>query len=137
MGGDCIKLLRNVDTLASICPIQVLPYVKCFRLFLIVVNGCFSDSLSSTISADIKMFKDAYMALEISITPKLHILFDHIPQFCAEHNRGLSLYSEQASESVHSIFKLCWQKRLVKMMSNPRYASALLDTVVEFNSKHV
>lgn len=50
-------------------------------------------------------FREAYSKLELSITPKLHCLFVHVPEFCLKMKKGLGYYSEQASESVHANFR--------------------------------
>lgn len=89
IGGDCNKLLKNVDTLAQMCPVQVLPCVQVLRMLNTVVRGCYGKELSSTLSADTAKFETAYC-----ITPKVDIVMHHVPEFCMESGRGLSLYSE-------------------------------------------
>ena len=48
-----------------------LPYIAALRCFSKVVASCFGNILADTYMEDIKMFKDAYMALEITVTPKV------------------------------------------------------------------
>ena len=36
---------------------------------------------------------------------KVHILIDHVPDFCEAKQKGLGYFSEQASEAVHCNFK--------------------------------
>ena len=135
-GGHCNKLLKNVDVLAQFCPLHILPFVRVFRSLNVVVQSCFGANLSQTFLQDISEFAECYQDLGISTTPKVHILCVHVPQFCQKYG-PLSLFSEQASESVHSIFKMFWAKRKVNCVTHPKYPKALLDTVVEFNSKHM
>ena len=54
--------------------------------------------LSPTYKEDIAAFKDAYMALGISVTVKAHIIFDHLEYVLdrEEEGYGLGFYSEQA-----------------------------------------
>lgn len=137
IGGDCNKLLKNVDTLEQMCPLSIFPYVKVLRKFRSVVEACYGHELSPTMDYDISTFSMAYKELEISITPKLHIVFDHVPQYCKAKGSGLGVYSEQAVESVHCKFRLFWARRKINSLSNPRYLSALHDSVVEFNSHHL
>ena len=74
-GGDCMKLMKNVDCLAQMCPLFVLPFVSAFRSFQKVVLSCFSTNLSASFRADIEAFRKDYTSLRISITPKVHIIF--------------------------------------------------------------
>ena len=57
---------------------------------------------------NITAFRQAYLDLDIPVTPKIHAIFVHIPQFCKLMNVGLGRFSEQASESVHCGFKSVW-----------------------------
>lgn len=69
---------------------------------------------------NISIFESSYHDLEISVTPKVYILFSHVPQFFKMYG-SLSLFSEQADESVHSVFKMFWCKRKINSMSNPNF----------------
>ena len=79
-------------------------------------------------------FKTQILGLGISITPKVHIIFEHVPQYCSRFGRGLGLTSEQAGESVHSLFKRSFQKLKVNDVSSPRWATNVLKTVLDFNA---
>ena len=137
IGGDCLKLLRNVDALASECPLQLLPFVQALRDFHQVVISCFGMKLQTDFRKHLTKFAASYADLGISVTPKVHIITTHVGDFCQQVGTGLGPYSEQASESVHSVFQNIWKKRFVKDINNPTYPNALLKSVVEFNSKHV
>ena len=59
----------------------------------------------------IKHFENVYKDLGISVTPKVHILIRHVPEFIKKHNRSLGWYSEQALESIHYDFlRNFWEK---------------------------
>jgi len=66
---------------------------------------CYSDTLKYKYDEKINSFKNSYMALEINVTPKIHAVFFQIYDFCATIDKGISLFSEQASESVDANFK--------------------------------
>ena len=85
---------------------------------------------------DIKDFEICYRALGISITPKVHILIDHIPMFCERKQTSLGPYSEQASESVHSDFRKTWENYKVSP-NNPSFGEKLLRTIVIYNARHL
>jgi hypothetical protein len=57
-----------------------------------------------------KTFKNDFLVLNSSVTPKLHAIFFHIPQFCEKEQKGLGFFCEQASEAVHSDFKKTWNR---------------------------
>ena len=46
IGGDCNKLLINVDTLAQMCPVHVPTIVRVLRMLNTVVHDCYGDSLA-------------------------------------------------------------------------------------------
>lgn len=135
-GNDCKQLLKKLDVLSQACPKECQKYVKAYRDFKLVVDSCFSKDLNPEFTSNIDNFKKSYIALGISITPKVHCIFEHVKEFCLKHQVGLGLFSEQAFESVHHEFKLTWNKYLVKE-SHPNYAQKLLRAVCEFNSLHV
>ena len=41
----------------------------------------------------------------VSITPKLHMLEDHVIPFLQRWNAGCGFYGEQGGESIHQVFK--------------------------------
>lgn len=135
-GNSCMTLLNHVDILQQISPITCLKYVKVFRDFRKVVKSCYGQTLDQEYKTDIETFKKSFLELEISVTPKLHAIFHHIPEFCDKQQSGLGPWSEQASEAVHSDFKATWHKYKVPE-NHSSYAPQLLRAVCEYNAKHV
>ena len=56
-GGDCRKLLQSVDSLAAVCPIQVLPFVDTLRKLCQVIDSCFGNTLQMD-------FQEKYQSLQ-------------------------------------------------------------------------
>lgn len=135
-GNNCKQLLKKLDVLSSICPEECQKYVKVFTDFRIVVNACFSKTLNPEFANFIDNFKRSYLALGISVTPKVHCIFIHVKEFCEKHQVGLGIFSEQAFESVHFEFKTIWSKYAVKV-GHPVYAKKLLRAICEFNGPDV
>ena len=108
-GNSCKRLLDNVDKLQSVAPLAVLPYVRALRDFRKVVKSCFSAVLHGTFEDDIQAFRESFMDLDLSVTPKVHALIFHVPEFCRRRGTGLGVFSEQASESVHYKFNHTWE----------------------------
>ena len=58
--------------------------------------------------AKINLFSNLYRQLDISVTPKVHILESHITDFyeISEEKVGLGFFSEQGFESMHHDMKV-------------------------------
>ena len=140
-GPACHKLLQNVDQLEVIAQrrssFEVQPFVQAFRDFKAVVHSCFGNELSQDYATQIEQFKKSCINLPITITPKLHIIFQHIPEFIERNKVALGIFSEQALESAHSDYQSFWETRFKRQLFHPEYCEQLLKSVVEYNSKHL
>lgn len=132
-GNSCKTLLNKVDALRSACSIGGLKFVRTLDDFAMVVKAFFGNSLDPLFQTYINNFKQSYLDLGISVTPKVHAVFYHVEEFCSKQQSGLGFYSEQAMESVHFEFKKVRDKYKVKE-SHPKYSTHLLKAVCEFNS---
>ena len=75
-GNSCRILLKNIGELRRLCPIiEGLAYAAAFEAFNSVVESCFGYHLNHDFVKSINHFKDMYLNLEISVTPKLHAIF--------------------------------------------------------------
>ena len=136
-GNSCRLLLKNVDTLDRInTSLACQRFVMAFRMFNCVVQSCFGNELKPGYKEAILLFKQAYLDLNISITPKIHAIFYHIVDFCDKVHVGLGRFSEQASESVHYSFNNEWARHKVNKV-HPEYNSRLLRAVNVYNCKHI
>ena len=153
-GNGCNQLLKeeNLIHLTALLPENLSDYGAAFRAFAKVVQGCYTYKVSDTIKEDIQKFRDIYLKLNISVTPKVHIVFEHLYQFLADSNAsnddadgdsnasndedsdwiGLAMYSEQAFEAVHHNFKKRWENFKVNP-DNENYDQAILRAVCCFN----
>ena len=100
-------------------------YAVTFERLNGVVEACYGYKLDANFVENIKLFKAAYMRLQINVTPKVHAVFYHIEEFCTRNQFGLGLgpYSEQTSESIHHDFKLTWKNFAIKDTDHPQYAN--------------
>lgn len=140
-GNACRTLLRKTDLLQTLIEedgcVMAAPYVQAFRSLADVVEACFGMILHNDFEDKIVIFKDTYDALPIkTITPKIHAIIHHVPEFCQEHQTGLGVHSEQASEAVHSKFKEVWKHYKVPK-NNPIYMKQLYRAVTQFNSDRI
>ncbi|OAF64959.1 hypothetical protein A3Q56_07319 [Intoshia linei] len=118
-GNDCKKLLQHTHLLIDKLHCLYPEFVTALNDFNAVVN-----SLS-------------FCKLNIRITPKLHAIFFHISDFCEENKSALSIWSEQASESVHANFKKTWAKYAVTEVNKDEYGQQLLKAIQYYASKHI
>ena len=137
-GDDCRKILRKISIITESFPPHVSQLVHTIKLFNDVVNACFGYNLSKDFVNKINEFKRSYLRLNnVSVTPKVHAVIHHIPEFCLFTGRGLGPYSEQTVEAVHSDFKKCWGNFQVKRTDHPKYGERFLRAVQSYNSTHV
>lgn len=73
-------------------------------IYPIKFEFCFSISI---------FFKNDYMQLEVSVTPKIHAVFYHIQESCDLTGSGLGHWNEHRSE-LHQEFHKYWEKYLAK-----------------------
>ena len=132
--NDSRKLLKNVDMLEELCLHEYHQFVNAFILFNDVVISCYGRNLLPQYKTSLSNFKDAYLKLNISDTPKVHLVFYHIEEFCSLKNMGLAIWSEQTTESLHQEFKKCWENYLVRDTEHPLYGERPLQAVQMFNS---
>ena len=117
-------------------PLHCKPFVTAFRKLDIVVKSCFGSEIHPDYSDAILSSQQAYLDLGISITPKIHAIFYHVPTFCDAFEASLGRFSEQASEAVHYSFTTVWNRHKV-LRDHPQYASYLLRAVSVYNCNHI
>ena len=144
-GNECSKLLDNVGVLETVasekgCLLAIMPFVRTFKAFHKVKKSCFGAELGENFEADIEEFKVSVIELssdfQVSITPKMHIIFHHVLEWCRENNQGLGKYSEHPLETSHKDFN----KTALRFNVNPNsrdYGNKLLRAVVAYNSSHI
>ena len=150
LGNECQKLLDSLHVLEGVInrhtrstrkrknvSVQREAFLNCFQTFKIVVDKCFGKNLELGWVGALADFKSAYRALEISITTKVHLVFEHVEDFCKMNGCGLGAFSEHAFESVHRDFADHWTRHLVKDKKNPKFWENLIQTVCEYNAGHI
>ena len=66
--------------------LRMLPeHLRAFHACLVALkdamDACFSFNLDLSYENKLAKFKEAYKALDITITTKVHIMFRHVPEF--------------------------------------------------------
>lgn len=85
-------------------------FVDALFAFNCVRISCFGDILMPEFETKIAEFRTAYFKLPITVTTSVNVDLDHLVQLCRFKKAFLGVYSEQASESVHSDFSAMWEQ---------------------------
>ena len=112
------------------------------KAFKDVIDSCFtSKELLPDYEAKIDAFSDAVKLVkathDMTISPKQHIICEHVKPFCRKFNAPLGKFSEHEVESCHYSFEKVWQRYLVKDYTNPQFAKEFLRAVIAFNSENM
>ena len=147
-GNQSLQFLKKVDRLERELQNQGgeilltgLPYIHVMRSLAKVVHSCFGVTLYDSYRSDILAFKESYLSLGITVTPKAHILFQHATEFLElvqteEEKLGLGYFSEQSFESMHHDVKVLWDK--VKVTAgHPDFPEKLRDFIAAYNARHM
>ena len=144
-GDPASKFLHNVGNLelalngeGGEIPIRGVPYVETLRSYLKVQDACMGLTLKDNWKETIERFTNLYLALEISVTPKVHMVMHHLTDFfeLKGEEHGLSYWTEQAFEAVHHDFKVIWERYKVSP-DHPEYGARLLRAVSAYNASHL
>ena len=119
------------------------PFLVVLKAFNEVRKKCFIATAADPDYKDsIKKFKDAYMVCNeefgLSVTPTAHDVFFHLEQFIEKYPEVyLGLVSEQTCESLHRLWLLFIEKRMIDNQDHPDYPTKFKQTLVSFNSKRI
>ena len=139
-GGQCSKVLNNLDDLEDFLPRNLNLFVQCLRCLRDTVDSCFSYSLDPSYREVISRFRLSFEQLReqfgVSETNKLHMIFEHVPEFIDRVGKGLGEYSEQELENAHSEWDVIWGRYLVKDFESPMFLINYRKSVLTFNADH-
>lgn len=143
-GNQCSEIMGMIDQLQSTiqrnlgaaCALACAPVFHTLRKLKLVIAAAFSKSLDPDYKNIISEFEKAYRELCIPVTPKVHIIFTHVVQWCERYQTGLGRYSEQASESLHSDFIHFWENYSTGI-DHPDFGERLKSAVIAYNGRHM
>ena len=143
-GNACRCLLKNSESILELDGTleTLVKYKDAFADFNHLVANLFSSSKINISNDTVRYLLEtavaSYMKLGITITLKVHVIFNHLEQMLSRcHGLGLGIYSAQAIESSHREFlDHFWYKYKIESLTNPNYAQNLMKACVEFSSKH-
>ena len=142
-GEQCVKLLNNTAALRELLILNGAMHiggqiVKVLEAFNDVRKSCFGQTCDPKFKEYIAVFAYAYVDLKISITPKVHCVIVHIPQFLALHpGKGLGFFSEQATEHLHSDLETFYSKcKYRRNLSDPEFPQSFSKMIIAYDSCH-
>ena len=141
-GNGCNRVLKSLDKLATILPEELSDYPTLMRAFKGVADACFSSKqLLPDYGAKIAAFADAAYLVkqkhEMTISPKQHIIIEHVEPFIDKFKAPLGRFSEHELESAHYAFDKIWQRTKVNDYKNPQFGKSLLKAVLTFNANNM
>ena len=142
-GNECHKVLKNAEKLLEILPEDLHCFVRLLVSFREVVHACFTaKKLLPDYRAKIAQYCDAVLEVHskhgFSITPKIHIIMDHLIEWLDVFGVPLGKFSEHELEATHYEFNKLWTKRFqVKEISSPDYTARLLKACLTFNERNL
>ena len=147
-GNQCRQLLQHLnaleDNFGNAKIPTMTPYQVALKEFNIIRTSCFrADQPADPNYRDMfEKFKTSYVKLnlddDLSVTPKLHELFFHVPEFIDKNpDLPVGLVAEQTPECLHNRWKKFSQDRMIKNRDNPNYKQSFFDCVVAFNGKQI
>ena len=67
----------------------------------------------------------------------MHLLCEHLPEYCEFYGFGMALLNESAAESLHADFDKHYRGYTVKDKASHMYQKKLLHSVKTYNANHV
>lgn len=141
-GPQCNKILNSVEAKlkpqlqALGVPGQMyLDLLLSFKSFKDTFFGTFLPSDFKDVATKFKADLNMLHAIQgVPITPKLHMIAEHVIVWAEKHGRALGEDSEQAVEAVHSIFDELWDSFLVKDDESQVYLVNGLRAILKLNA---
>lgn len=142
-GNECRTLMNNLDDLETVlreCDQEHTgrPFVAVLRSFDNILSNIAQNAVNlDELKTDIASFKEQWSTSGMRLTPKAHIINNHLEDFVQSRNaNNMSHFSEQAHESLHAKFYKTWLKYCVKDVANESYRKQLLRALLDFNGNY-
>ena len=142
-GNQCRKILKNIENLNI--PTELNPFKNALKSLYTLVKLCYKQELpeESEYSSIINHFKSDYLVLvrhfNVSVSNKLHIIFDHLKDYFDGTKLSLVKTSDELIESMHQFVhrRLVRSGYHVKDVLNPLHGRNLYRCILHINSYNV
>jgi len=102
-----------------------------------VMKFMFGRHLDESYRHCVEDFKLAIGKISSSVTVSMHMMIDHAPRFCDDHNCGLLAYSEETAESLHSETNMFLARWKISKVGSVNHSKTLLNVLSAINSAHL
>ncbi len=117
------------------------PLVECLEALHHVVVGGFGQILDPETEIDVSTFKETFMEAVRThnprMTPKVHLLVHHVPEYVHRTVIQFGPTSEQAPKSQHTFFDIFYHRFKVNCTNHPVFRERLLNAVLHYKSYHL
>ncbi len=107
-GRQCSKLLPCSAFLKEVVPPSATPLVECLEALHRVVVGVFGQIVDPETENDISTFEETFMGAMRThnprMTPKVHMLIHHVPEYVRRTGIQLGSTSVQSPKWQHTFF---------------------------------
>lgn len=117
--------------------LKILPLVNIFKAMNKIVSCSFSSrKVDNDLNLQVANLTKLYQATGLSVTLKIHVIFEHLVKCISFLNSPLGPCSEQPGETVHSEFLKIWKFHKINDTKSEEYLKNLKKAVVQF-SQHI
>ncbi len=117
------------------------PLVECLEALHRVLVGSFGQFLDPETENDKSTFEETFMepmrTHNPRMTPKVHVLVHHVPEYVRRTGIKFGPSSEQAPKSQHTFFDMFYHGFKVNCTNPPVFRERLLNAVLHYNSYHL
>lgn len=143
-GPQCSRILNSVESILKPHLISLgekgehfYNLLVKFKLFKDAFFGTVLSSNYLDIAADFKsQLYLMHTSLKLPITPKLHMMAEHVVQWVEKYGRALGDESEQAVEAAHASYDELWRSFCVKDDESDIYLVNGKKAILKFNADH-
>ena len=137
-GKQCKDILKSIPKLNI--PLELKPFETALKCLKNIINMCYKECLPSNYFQVIIEFKKSMEVLVIkfgvSVTHKLHIIFDHLEVYYDQTQLSLVKTSDELIESMHQYVhkRVSNSAYILKDLNNPMHGRNLYHAVLHINA---
>lgn len=130
-GNQCKIIIERAMELKTELVSVASHFAEILSAFNNLVSSCFGQQLNEEWENYHEIFFWLIKHHNIKMTPSMHTLKYHVPEFIHTKQMALGIFSEQAGESIHHEWKIFFEK--YEQASNDNFQHTLLRAVSKFN----
>ena len=149
-GNQLKKILDNIPIIQEIVPKEFHPLIDAFSALKELKMATYGQRLNYCSPRPAPYYRNVVKNVErkwnkineqfkTSLTPKIHAIIDHIPDYIEEKGIALGKTSDQLIEATHQQHNKLFNRSgyFVKVLNSPAHKSRLEKGVHHYNSYHV